>query len=123
MNSQQTETEKRYRVPVRRRDVIEREKKIKREHRQTKPEQKENLELLVHPSPAPDHGPRQRAEEQRRVKYEMFAEEFECLERPKADVFRQTAACLQMRRRDPGMLRVPDDRRDGADNKTSEQPV
>ena len=53
----------------------------------------------------------------------MFAEEFECLEWPKADVFRQTAACLQMRRRDPGMLRVPDDRRDGADNKTSEQPV
>ena len=40
MNREQSKTDKRNGVPVRSRDVIEREQEIKSEHRKTKPEQK-----------------------------------------------------------------------------------
>src|ERR1700730_11817025 len=99
--------------------MIQREQQVKREHRQSKPKQKQNLELLIHAPPASDHRPGQRAKKQRRIEDEMFAKEFQRLKRAKADVFSQTAARPQMCERDPGMLRVPNDRRNGAQNENS----
>src|SRR5204863_8239292 len=70
-----------------------------------------------------DHGPNQRAEEQRRVKYEMLAKKFERLERPETNVFAQTPSRAQMNECDPGMLRVPNDRWNGANCEKSKQPI
>src|SRR5439155_2154964 len=53
----------------------------------------------------------------------MLAKKFERLEGSKANVVSQAAAAAQMNHRDPGMLRVPNDRWDRANNKTSEQPI
>ena len=92
INREQSKADKRNRIPVRRRNVIEREQKIKRGHRQSKPEQEQDFELLIDAPPAADHRPDQKSEEDRRIKNEMFAEKFERLERSKANVFRQSAA-------------------------------
>src|SRR5437870_10337850 len=53
----------------------------------------------------------------------MLAKKFKRLEGSKANVVSQAAAGAQMNHRDPGMLRIPNDRWDRANNKTSEQPV
>src|ERR1700720_1928868 len=53
----------------------------------------------------------------------MLTKEFERLERTKTNVFSETAARAQMQERDPGVLRVPDDRRNGAECKEPNQGV
>src|SRR5690348_6092339 len=53
----------------------------------------------------------------------MLAKKFERLERTESDVFGQTAARSQMHGRHPGVLRVPDNRRDRADDEDSQQPI
>src|SRR5207253_10803023 len=52
MNREQSKTDERNGVPVRSRDVIEREQERKSEHGKTKTKQKDNCELLVQPTQA-----------------------------------------------------------------------
>src|SRR2546421_12527305 len=101
--------------------MVQRKQKIKSENGQAEPKQEEHFELLIHAPPAADHAPNQRGKKQRRIENEMFAKKFQRLERTKADFFRQTAAPSQMGQRDPGMLPVPDDRRNCAEKEKREQ--
>src|ERR1043166_2540104 len=65
IDCEQTKADKGERVPIRRRDVIQREQKIKSEHGQTEPEQKQDFELLIDSTPAADYRPHQKSKEQR----------------------------------------------------------
>src|SRR5712691_1491330 len=53
----------------------------------------------------------------------MFAKKFKRLERSKPNILAQTPSGAQMNKRDPGMLRVPHDRRNCANDEKSEQPI
>src|SRR5438477_12204022 len=103
--------------------MVDREQQIKSEHRQTKPKEKEDFELLIYAAAASNHAPHQSGKEQRRIKKEVFAKKFERFERTKSHFFGQTAARSQVSQGDPGVLRVPDNRRNRANEKTTEQPI
>ena len=53
----------------------------------------------------------------------MFAEKRQKLDRMKTEALLKTAARSQVRQRDPGVLRVPDNRRDRAKSEHSEQQI
>src|SRR5215468_8147102 len=109
MRSEHSGADKRNRVPVRSRDVIDRKQKIKNENGRSKPEQKQDFELLIHPTPTCQHRPTQSGKEQRRIKNKMFAEKFQRLERTEPNILLEIAAGSQMSQGDPGVLSVPDD--------------
>lgn len=82
---QNSQADKREHIPVRRRLVIEREQKIKREDRQAEPDQVKDFEMLPGPAPVRYHGPGEREEKQGRKRQEMRAEKPEHFERTNAE--------------------------------------
>src|SRR4029453_15333632 len=95
----------------------------KNEHWQSKPHQEQHLELLVYASPASNDAPCQRQEQKWRVGQKMAAEEHENLAGMEPKALVDAPARAQMRQRNPGMLRVPDNRRDGAKREHDEQRI
>src|SRR5207245_1217654 len=53
----------------------------------------------------------------------MLGKKFQRFERTKANIFGKTAARAQVAQCDPGVLRIPDNRRKRADNENREQPI
>src|SRR5438105_4145419 len=90
INREQAEAKKRHRVPIWGRDLVHREQQVDNEYRRPKPKKEKHLELLINPTPAADHTPGQRQEEQRRIKQKMFAEKLQRLEWTKTKVLIQT---------------------------------
>src|SRR4029077_3653319 len=95
----------------------------KEKYRQSEPEKIEDLEISLRASPARDCRPGQPEEKQRRIGCEMLAEKSEQLERMKARYFVETAARLEVGQRDPGVARIPNNRRDRAKTENQKEQI
>jgi hypothetical protein len=91
--------------------------------RQAEPDQIKHFELLPGPAPIRHHGPGKSKEKERREGQEMGAEKPEHFERTDAERLIEPTARLQMRERDPGVFRVPDDRRRQTKRESAEQKI
>jgi hypothetical protein len=79
--------------------------------------------LLSRAAPIRDHGPDQRQKKQRRKGQEMRAEKSEHFERAKGERLVEAAAGAQVKERDPGVLRIPNDGRHQAKGESAEQKI
>ena len=75
------------------------------------------------PTPVRHHGPREREKKERREGQEMHAEKTEHLERTDPERLVEPAAGAQMREGDPGVLVVPNQRRDETDSECAEEKI
>src|SRR5439155_11709950 len=121
INRQQAEAEEGEAVPIRRSALVDRQEEVKGEHRQSKPHPEQDLELLIHAPPACDHPPRDCEKQKWRIGKKMRAEKRKNFEWMDSKPLFDASARSQMCQRDPGVLRVPHNRRDGAKSEHSEQ--
>src|SRR5439155_14707908 len=98
-------------VPVRRGGFVEREQRIKCEHRKAKPHQKKPARLLLRTFPKSDYRNGKPEKKERRIDNKMFSDKREKLQRMKTDTLVDATARFQMRDRGPGVLLVPSHRR------------
>src|SRR5436305_4571546 len=97
-------------VPVRRGGFIEREQRIKCEHRKAKPHQKKPARLLLRTFPQCDYRNGEAEKKQGRIDKKMFPDKREKFQRMKTDTLVDAAARFQMRHRRPGAFLVPSHR-------------
>src|SRR5262249_62117540 len=110
-------------IPIRRGALVNRQEQIENKHRQTKPHQEQHFELLIHSAPTGDNSPDQRQKQQRRIHDKVLSQKREHLSWMKSEAALKTPARAQVRQRDPGVLRVPDNRRNCANNEQSDQQI
>src|ERR1044071_7029280 len=109
MDRQQTEPEEGESVPIRCGAFVDRQEKIKNEHRGSKPHQEQHLELLIYASPAPNDAPSQRDKEKWRIDQKMLAEKRKNFARMETNTLLDAATRPQMPQRNPGVLPIPHD--------------
>ena len=121
IDRERRETEEGEAIPVRRGRAFKRKQKVERENRQSEPEKIERLELRLHARPArydrPDEGQKQNW----RIGQKMLRQENEDRCWMKSGIAFKSTARAQMIKRDPGVLRVPNDRRDRAEQEYPER--
>ena len=103
--------------------LLMRKERVEEENRQPEPEKVEGLELLPGAPPARDHRPGEAEKKERRIGREMLAEKSEELERMETGRVLEAAAGSEVREGDPGVLRIPDDRRNRAEREDEEEEV
>src|SRR5262249_3195758 len=70
-------------IPIRRRGLVKGENCVEEKNRQPKPEEIEDLEIALRTSPTRHHCPDETKEQQRRIRYKVFSQKTEQLERMK----------------------------------------
>src|SRR5262249_5021833 len=110
-------------IPIRCSGLVKGQQQVENEHRQSKPHQKQHLQLLIDTTPASNDPPDQCEKEKRRINEKMLEEKPENLERMKTEPMLEIPTRAQMRQRDPGMLRVPHNRRNRAKNEHPDQQI
>src|ERR1700680_2407708 len=123
MDREHAEAEKGESIPIRRWRLIDREEKIKKKNGQTKPYQKQDFELLMNPTPTANSRPSNGGKDERRVNGKVLAKKAQQFTGAKGESFLETAPRTQMRECDPGVLRIPKDGRDRADNEYCDENI